>query len=88
MNCIQGLLFGLLKGNMFKTENMFEIDLIVLNESRRIQLQFATNRIKIGLLEPEITSLHWAYDVTSRHRPAAGNNIANLVILCNCFLTV
>ena len=64
MNCIQGLLFGLLKGNMFKTENMFEIDLIVLNESRRIQLQFATNRIKIGFLEPEITSLHWAYDVT------------------------
>ena len=30
------------------------IDFIAINESRRIQLQFATNRIKIGPLEPEI----------------------------------
>ena len=56
--------------------------MIVSNESIRIQLQFATNRIKIGPLKPEIqpakgwaTSLLWAYDVTWCHRPTAGNNI-------------
>ena len=32
----------------------FQNDFIALNESIRIQLQFATNRIKIGPLEPQI----------------------------------
>ena len=61
------------KGRKFK---IFKIDFIALNESTMIQLQFATNRIKIGLFEPEIkaafgrlylrlrTSLRWAYDNT------------------------
>ena len=50
---------------------IYKIDFIVLNEFRRIQLQFATNRIKIGPIEPEIQpakccvpSLCLAYDVT------------------------
>ena len=33
---------------------MFKIDFIALNESRRIQLQLVTNRIKIGRLKTEI----------------------------------
>ena len=44
------------------------------------QLQFATNRIKIGPLEPEIQpakscvmSLRYAYDITLRNRPTAGD---------------
>ena len=54
----------------------------VLNELRKIQLQFATNIIKIGQLKQEVqpakgceTSLSWGYDVTWRHSPAAKNNI-------------
>ena len=35
-------------------DRVFKIDFIALNESIRIQLQFATNRIKIGPLEPQI----------------------------------
>ena len=76
-----------------KIDNMFKIDFIGSNELRRIQLQFATNRIKISLLEPEIqpakgctTSLLWAYDVTCCHKPAAGNNITcnTLQLLFDC----
>ena len=37
-----------------KIDRMFKIDFIALNESKKIQLQFATNRIKIGLLETEM----------------------------------
>ena len=51
--------------------SILNINIIVLSKSRRIQLQFATNRIIIDKLEPEIqpakgsvTSLRWAYDVT------------------------
>ena len=33
---------------------MFKIDFIVLNESRKRHLQFTTNRIIIGPLEPKI----------------------------------
>ena len=64
----------------FKIDRTFKIYFIAYYESKRFQLQFATNRIKIGPLEPEIqpvkgcpTSLRWAYDVTWRHTPTAGN---------------
>ena len=33
---------------------IFKNSFIAFNKTKRIQLQFATNRIKIGLLEPEI----------------------------------
>ena len=63
-----------------KIDKFFKIGFIAVNESRRIQLQFATNRIKISPLEPEIqpakgcaTSVRWP--MTSLHRPAAGNNV-------------
>ena len=39
---------------LIKIDNMLEIDFIALNQSRMIQLQIATNRIKINPLEPEI----------------------------------
>ena len=69
---------------LVKIDRMFKINFIALNESRMIQLQFATNWIKIGPLEPEIQPAkvrdvikRWAYDVTWRHQPTAlaGNNI-------------
>ena len=37
-----------------KINNMLEIDFIALRKFRRIQLKLATNRIKKGILEPEI----------------------------------
>ena len=46
-----------LKGTVLKIDGMFKINFIALNESGRIQLQFATNRIKIGPLDPDIYSL-------------------------------
>ena len=60
------------------------INFLVLNQFKKIQLQYATNKIKIGPLEPEIqpakvrASLLWAYDVTWCHRTTSGNNI-----ICN-----
>ena len=39
---------------LVKINRMFKIDFIALNQSKMIQLQFATSRIKIGPLEPEI----------------------------------
>ena len=66
----------------WKSTESSKIDFIVLIKSRIIQPLFATNRIKIGPLEPEIqpakgTRRHYAgaYDVTCRHRPSASNNI-------------
>ena len=54
-----------------KLERSFKFDFIALNESKMIQLQFATNRIKIGPLEPEIQPVkgaqrHYAAPMTSR----------------------
>ena len=48
-----------------------------LNKSRWIQLQFATNRIKIGQLKHEMQPDKCAqrHYVTWRHRIAAGNNL-------------
>ena len=42
--------------------DMFKIDIIALSESRRIQLQFATN--EDSACQRGATSLRWAYDVT------------------------
>ena len=36
---------------LVKIDKMLKIDFIALSESKMIQLQFATNRIKIGPLE-------------------------------------
>ena len=41
-------------------DKMFKIDFIALSESKMIQLQFATSRIKIGPLEPEIQAAYGA----------------------------
>ena len=47
--------FNKVKGTYWvEIGNMFKIDFIALNESRRIQLQFVLNRIKITPLESEI----------------------------------
>ena len=53
-----------------RIQKVFKIDIIALNESSRIQLQFASNRIKIGPLEPEIQPAkcarrHYAWSLTS-----------------------
>ena len=63
---------------------MFKIDRIALNESRMIQLQFATNRIKISPLELEIQPAKGA------RRQAIGLTqvTLSLVTLYNCFLTL
>ena len=73
-----------------RIDNTFKIDFIPLNEFRRIQIQFATNRIKIGLLEPEIqpskccaTSLRNAFDVMGQPPVAI-----RCVIIFVLFLTV
>ena len=54
-----------------KIDRVFKIYFIALNESRRIQLQFAINRIKIGPLETEMQPAkgerrHCAEPMTSR----------------------
>ena len=72
---------------------MFKIDYIVSNESKIIQLQFATKRIKIGLLEREIQHAkgawrHYAAPMTSRDVISLQPATISLVTLCNCFLTV
>ena len=41
---------------LMKIDEMFQIKFIALNEYKRIQLRFATNRIKIGPLQSEIQS--------------------------------
>ena len=71
-----------------KIDNTFKIDFIALNESRRIQLQFATDRMKIGSKELETQPAkgarhHYAGVMTSR-------DVIGLppVTLCNCLLTV
>ena len=62
----------LVKGtDSVKIDNSSKIDFIALNQSRRIQLQFSTNRIKIAPLEPEIqhskvARRHYALSKTSR----------------------
>ena len=53
-----------------KIVRVFKIDFIALSESKKIQLQFAINRIKIGPLEPEIQPAkgarrHYAGPITS-----------------------
>ena len=61
-----------IKGTVLvKIDRMFKIDFIALNESKMIQLQFATSRLKIGPLEPEIHPVKSAWrryvgPVTSR----------------------
>ena len=59
-----------------------------------IQLQFATNRIKIGPLEPEIQPAkgarsHYTVPMTSRDVISLQLVTISLVtLICNCFLTV
>ena len=72
---------------------MLKIDFIALNKSRRIQLQFATNRIKIGPLELEIRHAkgarrHYARPMTSCDVIGLPPVTILLVTLYNCFLTV
>ena len=76
-----------------KVDNMFEIDFIASNQSRTIQLQFATNRIKIGLLEPEIQlakgeQRHYAGPMTSRDVIGLPPVTVSLATLYNCYLIV
>ena len=76
-----------------KIDNMFKIGFTALNESRRIQLQFATKRIKIGPLEPEIQPAkcarrHYAGPMTSRDVIGLPPVTISLSTLYNCFLTV
>ena len=58
--------------------------IFALSEFRSIQLQFATNRIKIGPLEPEIQPSK------VERREVIGMPLVtiSLVTLYNCFLTV
>ena len=77
---------------LLKIDNMFKIDFIALNESRMVQLQFATNRIKTGPLEPE-RQLPKVRDVitlpmTSRDVIILPPVTILLATLYNCFLTV
>ena len=64
------------------------------NESISIQLQFATNSIKFGPLEPEIQRAkvgalrHYAGPLTSRDVKGLPPVTISLVTLYNCFLTV
>ena len=67
-------------------DRVFDIDFVALNESRRIQLQFATNRIKTGLLEPEIqpakgAQRHYAEPMTSRYAIGLPSETISLVTL-------
>ena len=76
-----------------RIDNMIKIYFIALNEFRRIQLQFATNRIKKGPLEPEIQPAkfarrHYAGPMTSRDVIGLPPVTISLVILHNCFLIV
>ena len=69
---------------------MFMIDFIALNESRRIQLQFVTNRIKIGPLEPEIQPAkcarrHYAEPMMSRDVKDLPPVTISLVTIFFCF---
>ena len=71
----------------------FKIDFMSLNDSKRIQLQFATNRIKIGPLEPEIQPAkgarrHYTRPRTSRDVIGLSQVLISLVTLYNCLLTV
>ena len=77
---------------LVKNRHMFEIDFIASNESRMIQLQFTTNRIEIGPLEPEIQPAkgerrHYAGPMT-RDVISLPPVTISLVIHYNCFLTV
>ena len=76
-----------------KIDKMFKIDFIALNESIMIQLQFATNRIKIDPLEPVIESdkgkqSHYARPLPSRDVISLQPLTISLVTLYNCFLTM
>ena len=76
-----------------KIDKMFKIDFIALNESIMIQLQFATNRIKIDPLEPAIESdkgkqSHYARPLPSRDVISLQPLTISLVTLYNCFLTM
>ena len=67
--------------------------LLFFNESRRIQLKFAKNRIKLGLLELEIQPAkgwrrHYAGHLTSRDVIGLLPGTISLVTLYNYFLTV
>ena len=72
---------------------MFKIDFIALHKSRMIQLQFATNKIKIGQLEPEIQPAkgarsHYAGHKMSRDVISLPPVKISLVTHYNFFLTV
>ena len=76
-----------------KVDHMFKIDFIALNESRKFWLQFATDRIKIGPLEPEIQPAkgarrHFAGPMTSLDIMGLPPIPISLVTLYNCLLTV
>ena len=88
------IIYNILKGTeSVKIDSMFKIDFMSLNDSRRIQLQFATNRIKIGPLEPEIQPAkgarsHYTRPMTSRDVIGLSQVLISLVTLYNCLLTV
>ena len=79
--------------DLVKIDKMFKIDFIDLNESRMIQLQFATKRIKIGPSEPEIQPAKGARrrypgPMTSRDVISLAPVTISLVTLHYWFLTV
>ena len=92
------LISCLIKGDrigtvLAKIDRVFKIYFIASNESRRIQLQLATNRIKIRPLEPEIQpgkdgQRHYAGPITSRDVIGMPPKSISLVTLYNCFLTI
>ena len=74
-------------------DKMFKIYFIALNVSRMIQLQFATNRIKIHSLEPDVQPSKYvrrlfAGPMASREVMSLPPVRISLVTLYNCFLTV
>ena len=76
-----------------KIDEVLKFDFIALNESRRIQLQFSINRIKIGQIEPEIQPAKgaqglYAGPMTWRDVIGLLPVVKSLVTLYICFLIV
>ena len=83
--------FGFKGAVLVKNRQKVKIDFIVLNESRMIQLQFATNRIQIGPLESEPAKgvrRHYAGPMSSRDVISLPPVTISLATLYNCFLTM
>ena len=75
------------------TGQLSKLILLLKMNQEGIQLQFATNRIKVGQLKPEMQPAkcarrHYAEPMTSRDVIGLPPVTISLVTLYNCFLTV